>query len=147
MRPMAARGAAIGFGPAPWVLAAAGVLALAWVAAAATQAGVSAGRVALLLVVAPLAEEMLFRAGLHEALLRRTVAPWLANIATALAFGLLHAALRGDAAALSVAIPALLIGAVYQRTRRLRHCVALHAAMNALWLAAGLAGTLPALAR
>ena len=146
MRPMVARGAALGFGPVPWALVA-GVLALVWVADAATQAGVSTGRVALLLIVAPLAEEVLFRAGLHETLLRRAVAPWLANVATALAFGVLHAALRGDVAALAVALPALLTGALYQRTRRLRHCIALHAAMNALWLAAGVAGTLPALAR
>jgi hypothetical protein len=31
-------------------------------------------------------------------------------------------------------LPALLIGFVYAHTGRLRHCIALHAAMNAIWL-------------
>jgi hypothetical protein len=45
-------------------------------------------------------------------------------------------AVRGDAAAFAVALPALAIGLVYSRWRQLRWCVALHAAMNAAWLAA-----------
>jgi len=32
-------------------------------------------------------------------------------------------------------LPALLIGAVYNRWRQLRWCVLLHAGMNAVWLA------------
>lgn len=93
------------------------------------------GRLAMLLVLAPLLEETVFRAGLQEALLRRwQCRPGLANAVTAVAFGLAHAAVRADAAAFAVALPALLIGAVYQRTGRLRHCVVLHAAMNAAWL-------------
>jgi membrane protease YdiL (CAAX protease family) len=31
-------------------------------------------------------------------------------------------------------LPALAIGWIYQRTRRVAPCVALHAAMNALWM-------------
>jgi membrane protease YdiL (CAAX protease family) len=146
MKAAAAGSAAIGYGQAP-AAALAGALILALVAGAAIHAGVGASRVAVLLIVAPLIEEVLLRVGLHETLLRRAAPPWLAVVATSLAFGLAHAAIRGDAAALVVALPALLIGVVYQRTRRLRLCVALHATMNALWLAAGLAGTLPALAR
>jgi membrane protease YdiL (CAAX protease family) len=91
--------------------------------------------IAVLLVVAPVLEEAVFRAGLQEALLRRpALAPWLANGLTALVFGLAHALLRGSAGALAVALPALLIGVVYARWRRLRWCVALHALMNAMWL-------------
>jgi hypothetical protein len=37
---------------------------------------------------------------------------------------------------IAVIAPALLIGAAYSRRRRVRECVALHAAMNALWLVA-----------
>jgi membrane protease YdiL (CAAX protease family) len=108
--------------------------AAALVVAATASAGVSTPRVWLLLLMAPLIEESLFRAGLHEALLRTALAPSLANLLTALAFGLAHALVRIDAAALVVALPALVIGLVYGRTRRVRDCVALHAAMNALWL-------------
>ena len=90
---------------------------------------------ALLLVLAPVLEELVFRAGLHESLLRRLCAPWVANALTALVFALAHVLVRGDPAAFAVALPALLIGIVYQRWRRLWPCVLLHAAMNAIWLA------------
>ena len=116
------------------------LLLLAGVGVAAAHAGAGMQRVWVLLVLAPLIEEAVFRAGLQEALLRRWNAPLWANVFTALAFGLAHAAVRGDAAGFAVAVPALLIGAVYGRWRQLRLCVALHAAMNALWLMWGLIG-------
>ncbi len=104
-------------------------------ALALASAGHTWQRLTMLLLLAPLLEETVFRAGLQEALLRRwRRLPWLANTATAAAFGLAHAAVRADATALVAALPALLIGAVYQRTGRLRYCVVLHAAMNAAWL-------------
>ena len=115
-------------------------LLLVGVGGAAAHAGAGMQRVWVLLVLAPLIEEAVFRAGLQEALLRRWNAPLWANVFTALAFGLAHAAVRGDAAGFAVAVPALLIGAVYGRWRQLRLCVALHAAMNALWLTWGLIG-------
>jgi membrane protease YdiL (CAAX protease family) len=89
----------------------------------------------LLLVVAPLLEETVLRAGVHETLLRRARwTPGLINVLTAAGFGLAHMALRQDPQALLVALPALLIGLIYQRWRSLRWCVAAHAAMNGLWL-------------
>lgn len=98
-------------------------------------------RLAALLMVAPILEETVFRAGIQEALLRRWQGlPHLANTVTALAFGASHALVRGDPAAFAVALPALLIGAVYQRTGRLLNCMGLHAAMNAAWLAWSMAG-------
>ena len=118
------------------------VLGIAMVA----PAGAGLPRLAVLLVVAPLTEEAIFRAGLQEALMRHTRATArTTTLATALAFGLAHALWRGDAAAFAVALPALAIGAVYARGRRLRHCVALHALMNAVWLAATTASFVPAL--
>ena len=113
---------------------AAAALAVALAGAAAATFGGQAPRIAVLLVIAPLAEEALFRAGLHEALLRRRWAPWAANALTALVFGVMHALVRADASALAVVLPALVIGQVYTLRRRLRDCVVLHAAMNALWL-------------
>jgi membrane protease YdiL (CAAX protease family) len=104
--------------------------------AALALAGHGSWRLIMLLVLAPLLEETVFRAGLQEALLRRSrQSPLLANVLTAAAFGLAHAFARGDAAAFAVALPALLVGAVYGRRGRLRECVVLHAAMNAAWLA------------
>lgn len=88
-----------------------------------------------LLVIAPCLEETVFRAGLHEALLRRPVtSAALANLTVALVFGIAHAALQQTAWALAVALPAAAIGLLYQRTRSLPACIAAHAAMNAAWL-------------
>jgi membrane protease YdiL (CAAX protease family) len=91
-----------------------------------------------LLVIAPCLEETVFRAGLHEALLRRAVASpalaHLANGAVALLFGVAHAALQHSVWALAVALPAAAIGLLYQHTRSLPACIAAHAAMNAVWL-------------
>lgn len=92
-------------------------------------------RLATLLLIAPLAEETLFRAGLQEALLRRGRPRWLANGLTAAAFALAHALAWGEIAAVAVAAPALALGACYGRWRRLRWCIALHALMNAAGLA------------
>jgi membrane protease YdiL (CAAX protease family) len=93
-------------------------------------------RLVMLILVAPVLEEIVFRAGLHEALQRQwRQIPHLANAATALIFGASHMLVRGDPAAFAVVLPALLIGAVYERTGRLRHCILLHAAMNVGWLA------------
>lgn len=92
-------------------------------------------RILVLLVLAPLFEETVFRAGLHEALLQRLCRPDAANALTALAFGIAHALAQGDARALAVALPAWLVGRVYERGRRLGPCVALHALLNAAWIA------------
>ncbi|MEY8879733.1 MAG: CPBP family glutamic-type intramembrane protease [Leptothrix sp. (in: b-proteobacteria)] len=109
----------------------------------------------LVLVAAPLLEEIVFRLGLHEALLRRRMPPWRANAGVAVAFALAHVAARvGLAQALSLAslaawltlLPAWGIGWLYQRgvggRRRLWPCVLAHAACNALWWLGGLHGWL-----
>lgn len=120
--------------PRPWALI--GVVAAVAAFVLVSAVGGAHARLAVLLMVAPMAEEALFRVGLHEALLRRSTRPWLANAVTALAFALAHVLVRGDPAAFAVAAPALLIGAAYGRWRLLWPCVLLHAAMNAVWLAA-----------
>jgi len=97
--------------------------------------GLSWERVAMLLLLAPLIEEAVFRAGLQEWLLRRGLAPGRANVSTALAFAGLHALARLQWMAFAVALPALLVGSVYGRWRLLRWCVLLHAAFNGAWLA------------
>lgn len=124
--------------PQRLLLASAAVLLSATVLVAADQ---GLQRLAVLLVLAPVLEESVFRAGLQESLLRRWHGlPFLANAVTAAAFSLAHVIVRGEVAALTVMLPALLIGAVYQRTGRLRLCVALHASMNAAWVGWSMAG-------
>lgn len=91
-----------------------------------------------LLVLAPLIEESFFRGVLQRVLLAwaetRGRSPLIANAATALAFGAVHLVHASPAHALSVVAPALAIGVVYERTRALAPCIALHAAFNAVWL-------------
>jgi membrane protease YdiL (CAAX protease family) len=122
---------------APWVLPAAGVAGLALATAAASAGGVGASTWLLWVLLLPLLEETVFRLGLQEDLLRRGLPHWLANGCTALCFTACHVLLRGASwASWAVLGPALLLGVVYGRSRQLRGCVALHALMNAGWIAA-----------
>ena len=92
---------------------------------------------ATLLLIAPVAEEIVFRAGLQESLGRRLsahagAAP-LANALTACAFAVAHLLTRPGLLAALTVLPALLVGRVYQVQRRLAPCIALHAVFNAIW--------------
>lgn len=137
-RPAAGAGWAGQGGVALALLGFGALATLAWLAGAPAWP-----RLAVLLVLAPLVEETVFRAGLHESLLRRGLRPFTANLATALAFGLAHAIVQRDLGALMVVAPALLVGVLYQRRRALAPCIVLHALMNALWLAFVLAHPWP----
>jgi membrane protease YdiL (CAAX protease family) len=103
------------------------------------------------LLLAPLMEELVFRGGLHTALLRRPQASVLkgagrVNLLVAAVFGLAHALTRSVVLGLATLPMALFIGWVFERTGRVRHCVLIHAACNATWFAvsgnAGVAGGL-----
>ena len=121
--------------PASAAATALAALALAGGAAFATAAA-TPWPLVVALIIAPVLEEMVFRAGLHDGLLHDGAAPWLANLLTALAFAVAHMLLLGASAQTAlVVLPALLIGAAYNHWRRLRVCIALHMSMNALWLA------------
>ena len=82
-----------------------------------------------LLILAPLLEEWIVRAGLHEWLLRRG-APAPALLGSAVAFSALHLG-SGPVAAALVFWPGLLFGAAYQRWRDWRLCALLHGLCNA----------------
>jgi membrane protease YdiL (CAAX protease family) len=90
----------------------------------------------VLLVLAPVFEESVFRAGVQEWLARRERAPGFAIVATALLFAAAHVVASGDPRRIAVALPGLALGIVYARTGRVRDCVVLHAVMNAAWLGA-----------
>lgn len=92
---------------------------------------------ATLLILAPAAEEIVFRLGLQETLLRHAGTPAAArsaNALTALAFAAAHLALRPGAWAALTVLPALACGHLYQRRRRVAPCIALHSIFNAGWL-------------
>ena len=95
-------------------------------------------RITALLMVAPLLEELLFRGGIQEALLRSGVKPLVANLVATLAFAMLHGVTRSWPLAVAVVVPSIVLGLVYQRGRRVTPVVALHSAMNLLWVAISL---------
>lgn len=104
----------------------------------------------MLLLLAPLLEETVFRRGVHAWALRRggKVAPrWWAwpsrvNVLVALLFAAAHLLRLPPLPALAVVLPALVVGHVYERTDRLWPCVLAHAVFNLCWL--GVASGLPA---
>lgn len=92
-----------------------------------------------LLVFAPVVEEIVFRLGLQEALLRHlqrhgSAGNFAANAMTAVAFAAAHAAFSPGSLACLTALPALATGRLYQQQRRVVPCIGLHALFNALWL-------------
>jgi membrane protease YdiL (CAAX protease family) len=87
-----------------------------------------------LLVLAPAAEEIVFRAGLQERLLRAGLPAHAANAMATFAFVLAHALFRSWPLALAVSLPSLALGALYQWRRRVGPCIAVHAAFNAFWI-------------
>ena len=92
--------------------------------------------VAVSLFWAPLLEELVFRGGLQEWLLRRGHGAALANGFTAVAFTAAHALTHEGLAWLALLAPAIVLGALYNRTRSLACCIAAHSAMNGVWLLA-----------
>lgn len=98
-----------------------------------------AGTLVRLLLLAPLLEEWVVRAGLQEWLIRRAltgegnagVAPVLWS---ATAFSLLHLG-SGWFAVLLVLPPGLMLAMLYQRGRDWRSCALLHCGFNALAIA------------
>ena len=126
-----------------WALA---LLAAVWVVGAVlvTTLPVAAGPLLSLLVLAPLSEEWVFRAGLQRSLLQRGLPAWLAVLATALVFALLHGLTRSPALGVAVLPAALLLGLLYQHSRSAAACVALHAALNLAWWLVARAGLAPA---
>lgn len=100
----------------------------------------------LSLLAAAVLEEIVFRTGIQETLLRVSAdLPLLRrrkgfcsapNLATALVFALAHGLARSWWLGLAVIPPALSLGWLYERRRSLWRCIALHAAMNCAWFLA-----------
>jgi membrane protease YdiL (CAAX protease family) len=89
-----------------------------------------------LLLLAPLLEEWIMRAGVQEWLMRRHPgADALALLAPATVFSLLHLG-AGAANAAAVFLPGLALGWLYLRRRDWRLCALLHALFNTFALTA-----------
>lgn len=122
----------------------AGLLAIIIAAAAYAAAPVvvhalslHAVQMAQSLIVAPVIEELFFRGVVQSRLRARGGLwgrPWIAIGVTAVCFGLAHLWVASAAHAALVLAPALVIGWVYERTRSIALCIALHSASNALWI-------------
>lgn len=87
-----------------------------------------------LLILAPLIEEWIVRAGLQEWLMRRSSPPgWHGGVSSvvlpALFFSLLHAR-AGELAVAQVFLPGVALGLIYQGKRDWRLCALVHAFFN-----------------
>jgi membrane protease YdiL (CAAX protease family) len=89
----------------------------------------------LLLLWAPLVEELIFRWGLQEALMRAWPRRhgWVALVCAVL-FAVAHAATHGAAWLPLYLVPGLALAALYAVRRNLTLCVLAHAAMNGVYL-------------
>jgi membrane protease YdiL (CAAX protease family) len=94
-----------------------------------------------LLLAAPFWEEALFRGGLQQHLLTRS---WgnrpllmfsLANWLTSICFILAHLPFQAGRS-LTVLIPSLVLGWLFERTNRVLPCMLLHSWFNLCWLSA-----------
>lgn len=101
---------------------------------ALASAHVGAWRLFVVVGLAPVLEEIVFRAGLQAELTTWLRSAHGANMATSALFALAHGCVVGSAHGLAVMLPSLLLGECWRRWQRLGPCVVLHAAMNAGWL-------------
>ena len=100
-------------------------------AASGTALGIEA---LLVVLVAPVAEELFFRGYLMHALMQRT-RPIIAVVLSALAFTAAHAG-RGPEGLLAILVLGVVSAYLFRYSRSLWPCIVLHALHNAIWLAA-----------
>lgn len=97
------------------------------------------------LIGAPVLEEILYRGFLQQGMRRLGVGPWLATLATAGLFALMHLPalpIEGRISALSgLLVLAIGLGILRERTGRLAPCILAHALFNALNLLLALTAT------
>lgn len=90
-------------------------------------------------LAAPVIEEILFRGGLQEWMLRRDARAFgplnRANILASLVFASCHLIGHAPAWAAAMFLPSLLFGLFYERARRLGAPIVVHALYNACFLA------------
>ena len=99
----------------------------------------SAGALFWFVLVAPAVEEIVFRGGLQEWLLRRDDAALglvsRANVLASLVFAACHLVSHRPAWAAAMLLPSLIFGAFYEHRRRLGGPIVVHALYNMAYLA------------
>ena len=93
--------------------------------------------VGAVVVVVPIAEELIFRGFLQSAILRYADSPWIAVVLTSVGFAAVHYGWDGQPGVPWYGIGQLFmlsiaIGIAYERTRRMGVPIVMHAAFNAL---------------
>jgi uncharacterized protein len=88
----------------------------------------------LLLLIAPVFEEYVLRAGLHRQMSGLISSKWLRLGLVAIVFGAIHLP-RGLAICLAVLPTGLLLGWLYEKSLSWRQCAIVHSALNGIWLA------------
>lgn len=123
-------------------IGAAALATLARASGMAVVASADARSLLFSLLIAPFAEELVFRAGVQTSLerwptMRRRFAAGIdgANLATSLLFAGSHAFNRSPWLAAAVVLPSLLLGCVKQRYGSLAPCIVLHSWFNACFAA------------
>lgn len=93
---------------------------------------------ALVIGLAPLLEEVLYRGTFQETLRRLGLGPWPAIIGTSVFFAAMHITVAEPHAIASLVVLSIGFGWVYERTGRLTACITMHALFNAANLAIAL---------
>jgi len=102
--------------------------------------------VAAVVLVVPIAEELIFRGFLQSAILRYADSPWVAVTLTSIGFAAVHYGWDGQPGVPWYGIGQLFmlsiaIGIAYERTRRLGVPIVMHAAFNAMMVTLAVART------
>ncbi|MEM9560331.1 MAG: CPBP family intramembrane glutamic endopeptidase [Planctomycetota bacterium] len=106
------------------------------------------GLIAVVVLLAPLVEELIYRVFIQTAAMKLTKSPWFSIVFTALLFAGMHRAQGGGEpvpwhALLPIAMLGVCCGVAYERTRRVGVPIAMHACFNAVNIAFALLITSP----
>lgn len=85
----------------------------------------------MVVVAAPIVEEVMYRGLLQDLLRRREMPPWVAITATSIVFALMHWSAAEPNAVVALFVLSMGFGWIYERTGRLAAPIAMHALFNA----------------
>lgn len=105
------------------------------------------GLIAIVVLLAPLVEEIVYRVFVQTAVMKVTKSPWVSIVFTAIFFAVMHRAVDGTGQAvpwhalLPIAMLGICCGVAYERTRRVGVPIAMHACFNAVNIAIAIMAT------
>ena len=110
-------------------LALAGVGVLIWSNFFSVGIPISTHAVIKMIFFSPIAEEIIFRVGIQNYLMR-IQNKWMSIVLTAVLFALAHMVVKENIQSLLVFFPALLIGYHYMKYKSLKYVIILHSIYN-----------------